>query len=71
MVLSFDPDEVDFGNEQDDDMETSEKGDDEAAMEVDEKDDEERAEAGKTSLDKLPKWAHNWTRPAKRFPFRD
>ena len=69
MVLNgFDPDEVDFGDEQDDEMETSEKGDDEAAMEVDEKDDEERAEAGKTSLDKRPKLAHNLDPSCKKIP---
>ena len=39
--FGFGPDEVDFGYEQDDEMETSGKGDDEAAMEVDEKDGEE------------------------------
>ena len=69
MVLNgFDPDEVDFGDEQDDEMETSEKGDDEVAMEVDEKDDEERAEAGKTSLDKLQEWAHNLDPSCKKIP---
>ena len=45
--FGFDSDEVDFGDEQDDEMETSEKGDDEAAMDVDEKYDQERAEAGR------------------------
>ena len=48
----FNPDEVDFGDDQDEEMEVSEKGGDDAAMEVDEKDDEERADAGKTNLKK-------------------
>ena len=54
--FGFDPDEVDFGDEQDDEMEaTDAPNDDDVIMEVDEKDDEERAEAGKTNLDEIPK----------------
>ena len=64
----FDPDEVDFGDDQDEDMEISEKADDDAAMEVDEKDDEERADAGKTNAESLPKWAHNLDTSCKKIP---
>ena len=39
-----------------------------AAMEVDEKDDEERAEAGKMNLDEIPKWAHNLDPSCKKLP---
>ena len=47
---------MDFGDEQDDEMEaTDAPNDDDVIMEVDEKDDEERAEAGKTNLDEIPK----------------
>ena len=67
--FGFDPDEVDFGDEQDDEMETSKKGNDEAAMDVDEKDDEERAEAGKMDLDEIPKMGSQFGSVLQEAPY--
>ena len=66
--LGFDPDGR-FGDEQDDEMEaTDAPNDDDVIIEVDEQDDEERAEAVKTNLDEIPKWAHNLDPSCKKLP---
>ena len=47
---------------------TDAPNDDDVIIEVDEQDDEERAEAVKTNLDEIPKWAHNLDPSCKKLP---